>query len=569
MVESQQKTQPTPAVSLGVLLTYAKPWRNALLMLAAVMGVETLVLLAIPWAAGHFAGAALQPNASLSLPAAASLAALLMFQAGLRYGASYLGASASEDILAGLRMRLFDHLQALPVAYFDARRHGDTLAHLTNDAEQVGQFLSGTLVSIVPMLFTFAGAFALMLVIDPVLAAAVVCLLPLAVAAFKIAGRRLRPLSAQYQDAYGRMLALAEENLALLPAVKLFTLERRQSMHFATRAAELTSLGRRQHRVYAALEPAMTLLAGLGLIALIWLGHQRVSAGADGTGALVSFLLYAALLARPLSALGALYGRTQLARGAATRLHAVFAEAPEAVAGTGKVLDRIKGCISFSAVTFAYPDRPAALDQLSLDIEGGETIAITGPNGSGKSTLVQLLLRLYAPQSGRIQLDGYDVAGIEMQSLRRAIGVVPQRVLLANATVRENIAFGWPSAHEDQIIAAAKAGEAHDFIMALPHGYDTVIGDQGIRLSGGQRQRLALARALLKDPAVLILDEATAMFDPQAEAQFIARCRTLLSGRTVIIISHRPASLALADRIVRLEAGKVAAIETPRREARA
>lgn len=568
MAEKHGDSAP-PIVDLNTLLLYARLWRGPLLLLAVVMAAETAIMLVIPWWAGRFAGATLTPGAAPPWSLVAVLSALLVLQAAIRYVSAYLSANTTERIITALRVRLFDHLQALPVGYFDARRHGDILAHLTNDAGQIADFLSGTLVSTIPMLFTFAGAFALMLTIDPILALAVLFLLPPAIVIFKLTGRSLREISAQHQQAYGHMMALAEENLSLLRAIKLFTLEGRQSQRFAAISQGAMNIANRQNKIVAALEPATALLAGLGLIILLWVGRERLVTGDLGAGPLVSFLLYAALLARPLSSLGALYGRTQVARGAISRLHALLGEPVESIAGAGVPITTAKGHLSFHGVTFAYPGRPPALKTLDLEIRAGETIAITGRNGSGKSTLVHLLSRLYSPQSGAILLDGQDIAGIELHSLRQQIGVVPQHVLLANASVRDNIAFGRPDAEVDAVIAAAKGAEAHDFITALPQGYDTTIGDHGVRLSGGQRQRLALARALIKDPPIIVLDEATAMFDPQAESAFVARCKQMLGGRTVILITHRPASLALADRIVHMEMGKIAHIESAQPSLRA
>ena len=215
----------------------------------------------------------------------------------------------------------------------------------------------------------------------------------------------------------------------------------------------------------------------------------------------------------------------------------------------------MRGDIEFRDVIFAYPGRQPVLDHFNLHIRAGETVAITGENGAGKSTLVHLLMRLHEPDAGRILIDGTDIASVSLASLRGQIGVVPQHVLLFNGSVRDNIGYGRADADEAAVEHAARLAQAHDFIAKLPQGYDTLIGDQGVRLSGGQRQRIALARALLKDPPILILDEATAMFDPEGEARFIEDCRATLGGKTVLIITHRPASLALADRVVEWQKG--------------
>jgi len=287
------------------------------------------------------------------------------------------------------------------------------------------------------------------------------------------------------------------------------------------------------------------------------LASGDLAAGKLSPAQLVSFLLYAQLLARPVGSLADLYGQTQGVRGSLSRLQQAMDEPPEPQGGGGVPLHRARGEIEFRGVRFAYEGRGPALDGLDLRIAAGETLGIIGPNGAGKSTIGHLLARLYAPAAGRILIDGIDISTVPLESLRRQIGVVPQHVLLFHASVRENIAYGRPETDPAAIEAAARAARAHDFIVGLPQGYDTVIGDRGVRLSGGQQQRLALARALFKDPPILILDEATAMFDPQGEAEFLGACHDTRGRRTVLLITHRPASLAAADRVVRIEAGRV------------
>ncbi|MFN7136730.1 MAG: ABC transporter ATP-binding protein [Thermomonas sp.] len=261
------------------------------------------------------------------------------------------------------------------------------------------------------------------------------------------------------------------------------------------------------------------------------------------------------MLVNPIGPLATVYGRTQAARGAARRLHEVLQAAPEPDAGDVKTIPA-DGDILFDRVAFAHPGRPPLFEDFSLRIRAGETVAITGPNGAGKSTLAHLLLRLVEPRAGSISIGGTPLGRFRLAALRGQIGLVPQQVLLFNATVRDNIAYGHADAGQDEIERAAHAARAHAFIQALPQGYDTVVGDQGVKLSGGQKQRIALARALLKQPSILILDEATAMFDPAGEQEFIAECHDVLRARTVLLITHRPASLALADRVLRLADGR-------------
>jgi ABC-type multidrug transport system fused ATPase/permease subunit len=272
---------------------------------------------------------------------------------------------------------------------------------------------------------------------------------------------------------------------------------------------------------------------------------------------LVTLILYCLLLLNPLRTLAGVYGQVQAARGAADRIVAFFSQPCEPADPGSKKLARSAGSIRYENVSFNYPRRGPLLNGLELAIRPGETIAITGENGAGKSTIGHLLLRYLEPSAGRVLVDGIDISDVTLNSLRRQVGLVAQQVLLLNASVSENIGYGKPAASREAIQNAARAARAHDFICTLPEGYDTVIGDQGVRLSGGQRQRIALARTLLINPPILILDEATAMFDPAGEAAFIAACHQALSRKTVILITHRQASLALADRVLVLRDGKL------------
>jgi len=537
------------------LLAHVTPHRNILVLAGLLMLGESAIALANPWIAGLFTQQMLEPAATtnFALPSLLALwALLLVVQSGLSFNNRYLLGQTGETMLANLRMRLYDHLQSLPLGYFHDRRRGDVLALLSNDALQISYFVTGTVVSLLPLLITFFGAFVMLFSISPLIATVAGALVPVFFLVMKLIGRRLRPLSSEWVRTHAEMFATLEENIGMLPAIKSFTREAHESARFQECNFKLMRVAKRQLLIESILGPATHLIAGLGLLLLLWVSTLQVQSGALAPADMVSILLYSMLLTRPVSGLAGVYGSVQTARGAAERLLEAFAAQPEPDDAGATALMAMAGGICLENVHFAYPGRPKVLNNLTLEIQAKETVALTGINGSGKSTVVHLLMRFADPDQGRILLDDVDIREISIASLRSQIGLVAQHVLLLNGTVRDNIGYGRLNADFSQIEAAARNAMAHDFITQLPEGYDTVIGDQGIRLSGGQRQRIALARALLKDPPILIFDEATAMFDPEGELAFIRECQPVLANRTVILITHRPASLSLADRVVSL-----------------
>lgn len=542
------------------LLPLITPRRKVLLLIFVLLLLGSGLALLNPWIAGQFTGLLIGNGESVFSNINLILIAwlgLLGFKSLLSFATRYLIGATGETITAGLRTRLYDHLQALPLSYHQQQRSGDLLALLSNDAAVISAFVTNTLVQLLPLFITLGGAFVMMVLIDPRIALLAVGLLPIYFIAMKLIGRRIKPIAREWINSYSAMFSFVEENLGLLPAIKSFTREPLEAERFNTKNSHLLRVSKRQLFIQSLLSPAISLLAGVGLLLLLWLASGQLISGELSAADLVSLLLYAMLLTQPVSSLADVYGQVQRTRGAAERILELFAVQAEPHADGRPLPAEVKGHIRFIDVSFAYPDRPEVLNRLSLEIQPGETIALTGKNGAGKSTLVHLLMRMIEADSGRILVDDIDITEVSLASLRSQIGLVAQHTLLLNGTVAENIAYGSPLTSQAEVKQAAIAAHAHDFISKLPKGYDTIIGDQGLRLSGGQRQRISLARTLLKDPPILILDEATSMFDPEGEKSFISECHDLLSQRTVILITHRPASLALADRIIELKAGRI------------
>ncbi|MGD9660816.1 MAG: ABC transporter ATP-binding protein [Porticoccaceae bacterium] len=548
-------------MNLTQLLAIISPPRRALAFCLLLLLASSLIALLNPWVAGQFTNHILDHGHTF-FPSFQVLMlfwiALVIMRSLLSFATSYLTGCAAEDVLARLRSRLYEHLQLLPVAYFDDQKRGNVLSILTSDSAIISNFVTGTLIQILPSALTFLGAAAMMLWLSPAMAAIVLALLPVYIVAMKLISRRIRPLSREWVDAYGNLVSLIEENLGLLPAIKSYTRERQEFANFGNKNTHLLHLSKRQLFIHALLPPAVTLLAGIGLLVLVWFGYTQINSGAMLPSDLVSLLFYAILLNQPLSQLANVYGQLQRTRGASERIMAFLEQQREPDDNGLPELRAANGEIRLTGVSFAYSgvEQSPLFQALDFHINPRETIAIVGKNGAGKSTFAHLLMRLIEPTAGTITIDGQDIGNVSTASVRSQIGLVAQHTLLLNGTVADNIGWGKAFATRDEIEAAAKAACAHDFIVELPQGYNTLIGDQGLKLSGGQRQRLSLARALLKNPPILILDEATSMFDPAAEAEFLRDCKPLFSNRTVILITHRPASLAIADRVLRLNNGK-------------
>jgi ABC-type multidrug transport system fused ATPase/permease subunit len=538
----------------AMLTALVRPHASALLVVLMLMLVQSVATLLQPWFSGVIAN-------RLILGEGFGLLLWLLFglvaaQALLGYLVGLQLQKVSGMLVATTGAQVYAHLQGLPLAWHQERQRGDVLALLTGDIARLAGYVTGTVIPLAPLLFTLVGALAMMFALAPVIAIAVAVLMPVFFLALKFAGRWLRPLGFASTQAWADQSAMAEQNLEMLPVIKAFAAEDREALDYRRQAHEVFLASFRQARLQGAINPVVHVVGAGVVLLLLGVAGSLIVRDEMSVGALVSLFLYGLVLISPVSQLARVYGDTHVALGTMQRLRDALAVPPEVDTGSVDALPR-DGDIHYRAVDFAYPGREPLFRGFDLRIRAHETVALTGVNGAGKSTLVHLLLRLLEPQSGQITIGGIDIHDFRLAALRGQVGLVAQQVMLFNATVAENIAYGRADAGQEAIERAAGAARAHDFIAALPDGYDTMIGDQGVKLSGGQKQRIALARALLKDPPILILDEATAMFDPAGEQEFIAQCGDVLKERTVILITHRPASLALADRVLRLENGRL------------
>lgn len=541
-------------MTLGGLISFARPYKTELIICSLLMVAASGATLCIPWIAGLAAGGLLGEKPAAVGGLLSIIVVVLTVQAILAIANRYTLSRTSERIHADLKTVVYEHLQALPVEFHNRHRQGELLAVLTYEVPVLIGFLTGTLINVVPLLVTALGASALMLAIDPLLATSVVALMGLFYLVHKVIGRTLRPLGQRAQEANARAISIAQENLGIIALIKSFCREDYEAQRYRRAVDEEYELALGRERIQSTLEPVVQLAAAVIVVLLLWFASARIASGTMTAGELVAFLLYAGLLTRPMGQFANMYGQTHTALGMLAHLKDVFAE-PREPQGRTPEFGPIHGQIEFRDVSYIHPDRSEGIHHLSLVIPAGETIAITGENGSGKTTLANLLLRFCRPQSGSIWIDGHDIADLEVAALRSQIAIVPQHVLLFHGSVEENIRYGRFEASDAEVREAARLAQVDAFVTALPQGYDTMVGDRGIRLSGGQRQRIALARAILKDAPILILDEPTAMFDPDGERTMLAECRDLLSAKTVILISHRPAGLTLADRVVVIRDG--------------
>ena len=471
-----------------------------------------------------------------------------------------------------LRDRIFAHVQRLHFAYHDSVQTGDLMSRANTDLQQFQN-----LITMLPVtagnLVVVAVVTVLLFTTNAGLAALALVFLPFVAVMGRRFGKRLHPAVMGVQNESAQLAAVVEESVAGVRVIKGFGAESLQAEQLATEADDVYRESMRAARIRARFLPAVELMPNLGLILVLWWGGRLVLRGDLTIGELVSFNIYVAMLIQPLRMLGMIIANAQRASAAGERIQAVLSTAPEIVDPRHPLplpsTDR-PGRVVLSDVHFAYPGEastngtdiadgaaPAVLRELDLTIEPGETVALVGPTGSGKSTIARLLPRFYEPTSGTIELDGVDIRHVRTTDLRRAIGIVFEETFLFSATIAENIAFADPDADRAAVQAAARLAGAAEFIESLEDGYDTLIGERGYSLSGGQRQRLAIARAVLANPRVVILDDATSAVDPTKEHEIRDALAEVIGRRTTIVIAHRPATIALADRVVLLDGGRI------------
>ena len=492
--------------------------------------------------------------------AAIAIAGLLAVGTGLRFA---LVTRLGERVVADIRKAVFDRVVSLSPAFFENVMTGEVLSRITTDTTLILSVIGSSISVALRNVLIFFGGMVLMLATSPKLTGLVLLTVPLVLVPILTMGRKLRTLSRENQDWIALSSGNASEALLSVQTVQAFTGEAAAQRDFSDMTEKSYDAAKRRINTRAVMTVIVIFLVFSGVVGVLWIGANNVRADVMSAGALVQFVIYAVMVAGSVGALSEIWGELQRAAGATERLVELLQaeDTVQDVANPTPVPSPVAGRITFDQVEFRYPSRPdvSALDGISVDIQAGETVALVGPSGAGKTTIIQMLQRFYDPQSGQVQLDGMPLKGLARQDFRRQMALVPQDPVIFATTAIENIRFGRPDATDEEVFAAAKAAAAHDFIMGLPEGYDSEVGERGLMLSGGQKQRIAIARAILRDAPVLLLDEATSALDAESEQAVQAAVDELSKNRTTIVVAHRLATVKKADRILVLEAGKIVA----------
>lgn len=541
------------------LLGFVRPYLGRMLLAAVFLTLSSLVLLALPWGIRNIVDAALvRRDASLLNLVTLGLVGILLLQTVFGFAQTYLLGYVGERVVADVRKAVYGHLTRLPLGYFNEQRTGELMSRVTNDATLVQTNVTNNLPGVLGQLVVLVGGVAVMLWTDWRLSLAIVAtLVPIALFG-RFFGGRLRRISNRTQAELGNANTVLEETLAGVRVVKAFGREGYEAGRFGTAVDRAFEMALKRARVRAVFVPVITLLGFASVTFVLWYGGRQVLGGRLSPGELISMLVYMLLIIAPIGTLTTLYSQLAEALGAAERIFEVLDTPTEPVGRAGlPALPRLRGAVELRSVSFAYSGGPPVLRDVSLAAAPGEVVALVGPSGAGKTTLVNLIPRFYEPQRGEVLMDGHPVGNYSIESLRAQISIVPQETLLFGASVRENIAYGKLDASDEEIREAARAANADNFIRLLPDGYETLVGERGVKLSAGQRQRIAIARALLRDGRVLILDEATAALDNESEALVQDALERLMSERTTLVIAHRLSTVERADRILVLDAGRI------------
>ncbi|AWW30803.1 ABC transporter ATP-binding protein [Echinicola strongylocentroti] len=542
------------------IFNFVLPYKGIFTVGLIFLLFSSLTLLAFPYVAGKLIDVAQGKEWMFSdiNTIALVLVGILFVQSVFSFFRVWLFALVSERSMRDIRLSLYDRLVHLPMSFFDRRRTGELISRITSDVSLLQDTFSVTLAELFRQIITLLAGTVFLFVTTPRLTLFMLATFPVLVIIAMVFGKFIRKLSKETQDELASANVIVEETLQSISTVKSFAGEAYEAARYEKGLNRVVKVALKAAGFRGAFISFIIFALFGGIVAVMWYGAMMVSTGAMSIGDLVSFVLYTTFIGGSIAGLGDIYGQVQKAIGSSERVLEILDESPEeSLADYQEVA--IKGDVAFNDVSFNYPTRPEAdvLKHVNLSIKSGDKIALAGHSGAGKSTIIQLLMKFYSISFGEITIDGKPIKNWNLKQLRSNIGIVPQEVLLFGGSIRENIAYAKPTASEEEIIEAAQKANAWQFIGKFPEGLDTLVGERGIKLSGGQRQRIAIARAILKNPSILILDEATSSLDAESEALVQEALDELMKNRTTIVIAHRLATIRKVDRIYVMKDGAI------------
>ncbi|MBS3816136.1 MAG: ABC transporter ATP-binding protein [Candidatus Thermoplasmatota archaeon] len=471
---------------------------------------------------------------------------------------SYVSEFIAQSIIHDIRVKLYEHLNKLSFSFYDESRTGDLMARITTDTDTLHRFLSRVSSFVSENILTIVGIMIIMLFWDYRLGLLYIMILPLMIFGMYMYSSRVRPMFRKVRKRFAKLTEMVQENFVGMEVIKLFGREERQKKRFDKQNQEYVDINIKASKVSARWMPYVHFLVGLSTALVVWYGGRLVIEGRISLGMMAGFLSYIAMLTRPVRQTGMMINLSSQAAAATERIFDVLDMSPEVKdSPDAQEIPLVEGKVEYRDVSFSYEQGKKVLKDINIEVDPGETVAVVGPTGSGKSTLLHLLPRFYDADEGKILIDGHDIKHVTIDSLRRQVGIVLQHTFLFGASIRENISYGRPDASMEEIIRCAKIAQIHDFIESLPLGYETPIGERGVDLSGGQKQRLAMARVLLTDPALLILDEPTSSVDVETEDRMEEAMKSVIEDRTTFVIAHRLWTVQNADKILLLKDGEI------------
>ncbi len=541
------------------LLNYIKPYTKTIITAIFCIIVAAASNLYVPWIIKDMIDKVLAEKDMERLNYISVGIVVVFLIRGIFYFAqSYLVSYVGQRVVIDIRGQLYRKFQRLPLAYYDNHRTGELMSYISNDVAALQNAMVDKLIELITESSIFVGSLAMMFYLDWKLSLLTFIVVPMVGQAMKIFGRKLKRSGTLIQERLADMTAFLQESLAAVRVVKSFVREQHEIERYDRENERNFEAAMLNIRLMSMLTPTVEFLAALAVTVIVWFGGYEVVEGKITAGALVAFLTYAVNLANPVKRISRVFGTLQQAMAAADRVFELM-DLPETIGDKpeAKPLPRVTGRVKVENVSFSYGEDAPALRNISFEVQPGQMVAFVGPSGAGKSTIANLLPRFYDVTEGAILVEGMDVRDVTLGSLREQIGIVPQETMLFSGSVWENIRYGRLDATDEEVVEAAKAANADEFIRQLPEGYDTKLGERGVNISGGQRQRLAIARAILKDPQILILDEATSALDTESEKVVQAALDRLMVGRTSFVIAHRLSTILGADRILVIDHGEI------------